>query len=916
MTAGRQSHGTRAVSLQPDLAEVSRGRRFLASVAVEAGFSEERVFDIIVACAEAIANAIEHSPVKGEVEVRALLYPDRLEVEVEGPGEFQAPDRLKERGTRGLGLPLMAKLSDHLALFSGPKGQTFVSLTFYRPGTASAKAGPLPPSFVNLSEENKLLDDVLRHLPDGFYVLDNDWRFVYANPAVLAPLGVETGRLLGRVIWEAFPDFDRQARHALETTREERSVSRITTRSASGLWREWTAFPVEDGIAVFSRDISDRKQAEEALRESEAAVRGILDATQESIWVFDTSGQVVTVNATAARRVGRSPEEIVGKHMAELVPPELAAQRLEQVERVAKTGLSAEFEDERAGIDFVHVLYPIFDREGRVDRVVSFSRDITERKNTARALEVQAELLANVDDPMTATDGDFIITYWNRAAERLFGWTKEEVIGRPGAEVFQTRFPASSREAAVAELFSTGSFKREICYTCKDGSEVPVEVHTALLRDSSGAVTGTVSVQRDISERKQTDHALNKTEERSRLFLQVADAVAEWTDLDKVLEASLSAVVTATSHTRASIGLWDARQQRIMVVASAGAEPVAPSSTPLERFSLPMQEAVRTGRTTLVDYDQLPEDQRIVAESLKARYTLLVPLVYHEEVVGIVLVDDPGERVAFTDEDRELIEGIAAQVAVAIVNAKLFEAQKNIADQLQRTILEMPAEVAGLEFGHLYRSATEEAIVGGDFYDVFERPDGSVVLLAGDVSGHGVNAARVATMVKASLAAFAQSGDEPGAVLANANRLLMRKQVPGFTSVLFAVYSPRTSALRFCSAGHPNLLIGRRDGSVAVVGKNHTPLGVFPDWSCSGDSTEVRSGETVLLYTDGLTEARLGHELFGEQRLSAAFKDRLAMDIKSLPQALLDDVLAFSGGRLQDDVAILAVRPTDRDGGP
>ena len=308
MTQDRQIRATYSMDLRPDLAEVSRGRRFLAGVAEEAGFSAERVFDIMVACSEAMANAIEHSPVKGEVSIRAITYPDRLEVEIEGPGEFQAPDRLKERGNRGLGLPLMAKLSDHLALFSGPKGQTFVSLTFYKQGAASPGAGPLPPSFVNLSEENTLLDDVLRHLPDGFYALDQEWRFAYVNPAVLASLDSEPTKLLGQVIWEVFPDFDREARRALEAAREECSVCRVTAGSGSGLWREWTAFPVGDWVAVFSRDITERRLAEEAVRESEATLRGILDATQESVWVFNTAGEVVALNATAAQRIGSRPE--------------------------------------------------------------------------------------------------------------------------------------------------------------------------------------------------------------------------------------------------------------------------------------------------------------------------------------------------------------------------------------------------------------------------------------------------------------------------------------------------------------------------------------------------------------------------------------------------------------------------------
>ncbi len=221
--------------------------------------------------------------------------------------------------------------------------------------------------------------------------------------------------------------------------------------------------------------------------------------------------------------------------------------------------------------------------------------------------------------------------------------------------------------------------------------------------------------------------------------------------------------------------------------------------------------------------------------------------------------------------------------------------------------------MAGLEFSHLYHSATEEAIVGGDFYDVFERPDGSIILLAGDVSGHGVNAARVATMVKASLVAFAQNGDAPGAVLEHANQLLMRKCLPGFTSVLLAAYEPSSGLLEYCSAGHPNLMLAHQDGTVEITGRNHLPLGVFPEWQCTVDSLQVKPGDTLLLYTDGLTEARMNGAFFGERRLSEVLSRRVGWELRDLPQALLDEALEFSNGRLQDDVAILAVRPVERD---
>jgi serine phosphatase RsbU (regulator of sigma subunit) len=303
----------------------------------------------------------------------------------------------------------------------------------------------------------------------------------------------------------------------------------------------------------------------------------------------------------------------------------------------------------------------------------------------------------------------------------------------------------------------------------------------------------------------------------------------------------------------------------------------------------------RTGRSPLLRYS--------------ATAGLAVPVILRGEILGCLqfLWTDGPRR--FTSAETDFVHRLSNSLALALENARLYEAQKNIASQLQSAILEMPVEVAGLEFSHLYRSATEEAIVGGDFYDVFERPDGSIILLAGDVSGHGVDAARVATMVKTSLVAFAQQGGEPGDVLEKVNRLLMRKRVPGFTSVLFGAYDRSTSTLAYCSAGHPNLLIGHLDGSVEFVGRNHSPLGIFPDWSCSVDSLGVGPGDTLLLYTDGLTEARLDGEMFGERRLAEALTRRLALDLSELPEALLGDALAFSEGRLRDDVAILAVRP-------
>jgi serine/threonine-protein kinase RsbW len=139
------SADVRIIALSPELAQAALGREFVAVAAREAGFPDERVFDIMVACSEAIANAIEHAAIKGEVHVKTRVRPDGLEIHVEGPGKFQTPRRSEENRHRGLGIPLMAQLSDHLALCAGPRGGTLVSLTFYHAGGAPEEE-PVPPS--------------------------------------------------------------------------------------------------------------------------------------------------------------------------------------------------------------------------------------------------------------------------------------------------------------------------------------------------------------------------------------------------------------------------------------------------------------------------------------------------------------------------------------------------------------------------------------------------------------------------------------------------------------------------------------------------------------------------------------------------------------------------------------------------
>ena len=225
---------------------------------------------------------------------------------------------------------------------------------------------------------------------------------------------------------------------------------------------------------------------------------------------------------------------------------------------------------------------------------------------------------------------------------------------------------------------------------------------------------------------------------------------------------------------------------------------------------------------------------------------------------------------------------------------------------MQDVLLEVPRETDRVKFAHLYRSATREASIGGDFYDVFDAQKGRVALLIGDVSGHGVAAARIARSTKDVIHAFAHQSRHPHLILRETNELLIEKRIPGFVTVFLGILNPDNGLLTYCSAGHPNAMLRTGSGEVRLLEAASAPLGVYPGYSWEEDHVQLGVTDLILLYTDGLIEARDGKDFYGQERLMDALGRSGVQPLEDLPRVLMDEVLTFSRSRLADDVAILA----------
>jgi len=396
----------------------------------------------------------------------------------------------------------------------------------------------------------------------------------------------------------------------------------------------------------------------------------------------------------------------------------------------------------------------------------------------------------------------------------------------------------------------------------------------------------------------------------TRLLLEASTTLRTWTNVDALLSGLANIMLRATSHSRVTIGLLTADRSALELKTIVGVGPAQGGVFPLGHVSQPLREALRTGRTTMADYDALPENERGPSGRFDGRLALMVPLVVREHVIGHVGIDDPGERRDFTEREVRIAEAIASQAASAIENARLYESERSVAETLQTSLLSMPDSVPGVRYAHAYHSASEAARVGGDFYDIFEIEHDLVGLTIGDVAGKGLPSAVLTSLVKNTIRAHAvERGKTPAAIMRLTNGIAYREtDGETFVTAIFATLDCETGRLCYCNAGHTTGAVVGSEREVRKLRSNSTILGAFEDGEFEESDAWLHNGELLFLYTDGVTEARRRQELFGEERLFDLLADIGATEPEPLVDGVLHAVTEFTGGQLSDDVAILSLR--------
>ena len=238
----------------------------------------------------------------------------------------------------------------------------------------------------------------------------------------------------------------------------------------------------------------------------------------------------------------------------------------------------------------------------------------------------------------------------------------------------------------------------------------------------------------------------------------------------------------------------------------------------------------------------------------------------------------------------------------------------HIAQTLQSGMRNQLPEVPGLTSASLYLSATESAVVGGDFYDLFALSSDRLVAVIGDVSGKGVEAAAMASLVKTALAAYAWDGLGPAQIARALNAMVVNfSRAETFASLIILFIDARAHTITYCSAGHPPAMLVRRphtaDAQLELLTVQSPVIGALEGMEYGDGSVSFAPGDLLFLYTDGTTEARSPDgAFFGEDLLREVVLRASSLDVSHVPEAVLGQVATFAEGNLHDDIAMVALR--------
>lgn len=692
--------------------------------------------------------------------------------------------------------------------------------------------------------------------------------------------------------------------------------------------------------------------------------RLVLDCLPRAVMIVDRDAKVVAWNKVSTRFTGWSEAEALGQSIFELMTPTELRGTADSLLTGALSGeaWSGDVKVALRNGDVVRTfcfIGPLLDEHGAVVGAVCVADDPADVDAlAAHASSLTDRLVLALAAGRLGTwrwDATSGATTWDPMMERLFGLE----VGAFGGtfDEWVARLHRDDREgvlAAVQHAVETGEdYEVEHRVVYPDGTERWLHGRGKVLFDHLGGVIGTIGCSSDVTERKAAEsdtqrrvaeaEAVAATERRHRerleflsrlndvalsasspraLMSQVAKAaipqLGDWCVVVFRPESGAD-MVTEFAHVDAAKVEW-ARSihERVpfdpnspvglAAVLRSGVTEFVPNIDPADVHA--MIDAI--DRTDSPDRSELHE----ILDALELTSTITVPMITRRAVVGAIQFVSAESGRHYTSDDVALAEAAAGRVGESLINAWLIDQQHHIAGTLQAALLPpMIPQISGVEIATRYWAAGALTEVGGDFYDVFAIGPERWAIVIGDVCGTGPRAAAVTAIARHTIRAAATHGHDHGEVMRWVNDAIINSNKNTFCTFIYATLERTgdgTWRLTLAIGGHPRPILVSADEPPRLLGRHGTLIGMLPGIENPVDTYELTRGDTLILYTDGVTDLRPPHDLTEDELavlIGKSFQSR--RNAEAIAATIGDDIEALMPiVERHDDVALLVAKLT------
>ena len=646
------------------------------------------------------------------------------------------------------------------------------------------------------------------------------------------------------------------------------------------------------------------------IRRAQSALRRLFDANVIGIVVSNNAGAILEANDAFLDMLGYTRAELDSGAVdwRTMTPDEWLPLDERAIEELATTGIFALYEKEYLRKDGTRVPVQLGGArlDGTGDEQICYILDLSHIRETEDALrksERRYRLLAEaLPQVVMFADENRRLTYVNKYYTHFTGIASEDVAHRWNDAIHPDDVPVIDVARATGDAY-------EVEYRMRRASDGAYRWHfarTMPISDDVGA-GGWLATAMDIDDRKRAEDALRFIEKAGARLSQSLDLQTTFRTLLELVVPEFGDWATITVRndhgeieTIAARHRDPARAEDIRRITSV--------DYLRDKNSWGTAVVYRTGQPQIVTgvdseaaRDVVKPEFHDVIERLGYGSFLGVPIVSGDSVIGTLGVVSHGTSRTYSTADVAPLQELTQRAGFAIANARMFERERRVASLFQEAAFprRLP-HIDGFRFDAFYRAGSDEAVVGGDWYDALLIPDGRLVVSVGDVAGSGLQAAVLMASVRQVIRAAAQLNPDPSLILDVADRTLRNEHDNVFVTAFVGVIDPLQGTMSFASAGHLPALLHSADGTIAELDARGLPLGCRFLGATEVKSTQLSPDSCLLLYTDGLVE-HSRDIIIGEELLRRRFGEtcRGPEPARTLVESILGDEPAA------DDVAVL-----------